>query len=229
LPAFTSGDAFEQNGPAGFDPEDARPSGEHRHGRPGPVVDSHTQTRPAAGRRSLLAAHLATEPGGLTFRDLSDRAHLHTVEATLEPSGIQLCDRTDESFLQFGFGGHAHQRTWTIGVRCSTARRGRNHPRDDADDQRHGHLHDIGGLVDVEAVLRPGVEHVERERARDRGDGGEPGAPDNGDDPPITPAEVARDDCDRGSSGRLLGAGPSIVADGPSTSSCLTCSIVRSK
>ena len=42
-----------------------------------------------------------------------------------------------------------------------------------------GHLHDIGGLVDGEAVVRLGVDHVEGESARDGGNGG---APDNGGD-----------------------------------------------
>ena len=74
-------------------------------------MDRHAQTRPAAGRRTLLAAYLATEPDRFTFADLSDRAHLHALEATLQPSGIQLCDRTDETFVQLGVGGHALQRT----------------------------------------------------------------------------------------------------------------------
>jgi trk system potassium uptake protein len=106
LTSFAPGDPFEQDGTSGLDPEDSRPTGEHGHRRAGAVMDGDAQTRKAARRRSLLAAYLAPETGGLTLLHLADRAHLDTVKTALESSGIQLGNRTDQALLQLGLGGH---------------------------------------------------------------------------------------------------------------------------
>jgi len=175
----------------------------------------------------LLAAYLATEPGGLTFHYLSDRAHLHTLKATLQPSEIQLCDRTDESFLQVGFGGHAHQRTEPM-ESDATARRGRNHPVMPTTSSTAISATSTvwsmakryyGPVWNTSNASAPEIAAMAASRAPPTT------ATTHRSHPQRSLVTIATGDHRVGCSMKE----PSIVAEGPSTSSRPTCSIVRSK